>query len=195
MRNSCLLLGLMLSGWLLAGPVRPIRAQPSQQERVETLLLWGRELVDDGKLTEAISVYEQAAQLDRGNPRIFSGIGYLHARLGKYAAAANAYSQSIRLAPRDATLHHALGFSHANNGDLQAAAEAYERAAQLEPSEPKHYRGWGATLFQLEQQDAAADVYQRLLTLTQTIAVPTPCWARFIFSKTVPSKRSRYCKI
>ena len=83
--------------------------QPNQQ--LNELLRQGRELVKAGNYAQAIATYQQAANLDRQNPKIFSGIGYLEARQGHFQEAAKAYQQAIAVVEKARDLYRKKGES------------------------------------------------------------------------------------
>ncbi len=129
-------------------------------DELEDLLSRGQELVNQGDFGEALTVYERAAQLDRENARIYSGIGYLQTKQGNYAAAVDAYETAISLDGDNAAFYYALGYSLANTQDYAAAADAYRQAARLNPDDARTQLGLGIVLSRLGQYDEAVQAYQ-----------------------------------
>lgn len=107
--------------------LQPIHLAPSD------LLNQGEKLAKAGDWARALSAYEQASDLDQQNPRIFSAIGYVQARLDNFAEAARAYQKAIALEPKNADFHYALGYSLGHLGDNAGSAAAYDQATRLDP--------------------------------------------------------------
>ncbi len=139
--------------------------QHSSREQLGELLRLGREYVDAGDYPNAIAIYERAASLDNQNPKIFSGIGYLHARQGRFREAVRAYQQALSLDPDNPRFYYALAFSLANTGDYANAATAYYYAIQLEPRDVKNYLGLGVVLLRQGDYEKATEAYQRVIAL------------------------------
>lgn len=72
--------------------------RPNQQ--LDALFNKARRFVETGNYAGAIITYQQAAELDPKNPKIYSGIGYLRARQGYFEEAAKAYKQAVELEDR-----------------------------------------------------------------------------------------------
>lgn len=133
--------------------------------QLDALLEQGNEAVQNQNFSQAVTAYSQATQLDGDNARIFSGLGFAHARLGNYAEAAIAYQRAVQLENNNPQFYFALGFSLANSGDNINASTAYARAVELEPANVEYNLGFATTLFRAEQYQAAYDAYQKVLTL------------------------------
>lgn len=138
-------------------------AQIDDQNRLRKLLERGRELVDTKNYQAATQVYEQAAQLDSDNPKIFSGIGYLEANQGNYQEAASAYQRAVNLAPDNAEFYYALGHSLAKIEDYAGATTAFYRATELAPQKVDAYLGLATVLLRQSDRAGALSIYQKLL--------------------------------
>jgi tetratricopeptide (TPR) repeat protein len=142
------------------------QATPSNanDDRLNDLIRQGRELVDAGKIPEAIAIYQQAATLAPDNARVFSAIGFLQAQQRDYQAAVAAYEQAIKLDTGNADFYYALGYSKANLNDNAGAAEAYRQATQLKPDYVEAFLGLGIVLSRQEDYAGAIAAYQQVLT-------------------------------
>ena len=135
---------------------------------LNNLLLKGKRYVQEKKYDQALKTYEQAANLDRENPRIFSGIGYVHILREDYTAAASiksAFEKAIDLTPDNPKLYYALGYSFGKNGENLAAAKAYENAIDLEPLNIQNHLGLAIVLLRAKEYDRAISVYKVILAL------------------------------
>lgn len=136
-----------------------------QDEKLNELLIQGREQVDAEDLTGAIATYRQAATLDDSNPLIFSAIGYLESSLENYTEAIEAYQQAIALDADETRFHYALGYALAQNGQYAAAEAAYQDVVRLDANNLNAFLGLGATQFRQERYDEALVAYERAQTL------------------------------
>ena len=78
------------------------KSKQAANQQLNKLLEQGRKLVDAGNWSGAIALYQKAAKLEKNNPRIYSGIGYLQGLKGDFSAAAVAYRQAVALEPASA---------------------------------------------------------------------------------------------
>ncbi|NJL83586.1 MAG: tetratricopeptide repeat protein [Chloroflexaceae bacterium] len=159
------LLGLGFSGPANAQLNSPGQLNQPGSPSLNELLRQGWALVEGGDYGSALQIYEQAARLAPENPKIHSGIGFLHARQGSYGEAIRAYQQAVSLDPNNADFHHALGYSLASNRDHVQAAAAYRRAIGLQPNSVKHYLGLGVVLLRQEDFGGASEIFRRVLQL------------------------------
>jgi len=137
----------------------------TNQQQLNTLLEEGRRLVDAGDFSDAITLYQQAVTLDRTDPEIYSGIGYLQDRQKNYPAAVAAYQQAVALAPKNSQYQYALGYSLANSGDNVGAAAAYRRAVQLNRKDVNAYLGLGVVLFRQGKYTEAMKVDKKAISI------------------------------
>ena len=98
-------------------PILPVAAQQAPVQRapsIDDLLEQGEDLVGRRDWEGALVVYQQAAQLESDNARIFAIIGYVQVQQGNFPAAAAAYQQATALDNKNAEFFYALGNSLAN---------------------------------------------------------------------------------
>ncbi|MBN2474499.1 MAG: tetratricopeptide repeat protein [Pirellulales bacterium] len=88
---------------------------------------------------EALSIYEQLAQLEPNNPSHYLNAGICSARLRQDATAEKAFARSIELAPHSALAHGGLAqvYLRANRNLAEARALA-QKAVELEPIAPNY---------------------------------------------------------
>ncbi len=124
---SLIFVALMVSQTPVSAERNSFRIAQTTQLELNNLLLRGRQYVQAKDYDKALETYEQAAILDRVNPKIFSGIGYVYILKEEYDAATEAYEQAIALTPNNPKLYYALGYSLGKKGKHLEAAEAYEK--------------------------------------------------------------------
>lgn len=139
-------------------------------QHVNRLLEEGRHLVTVGDDSGAIYLYQQAANLEPKNPRIFSGIGYLQARQGNFSAAASAYLKAVALAPKNADFQYALGYTLGNLGNNNGAVKAYRRAIQLNRKNINAYLGLGVVMLRQGKYKDALWAYQKAVAIAPNSA-------------------------
>jgi tetratricopeptide (TPR) repeat protein len=137
----------------------------AQQNQVDELLQQGQDRVEANDYAGAISAYEQAARIDRQNPKLFSGIGYLNIQSGNYSDAIEAYERAIELDPDNIPFHFGLAHSQFNNGQLDAAEQTYRDILDLNRRETDAYLGIGGIQMQRQDYGAALETYQNLVRI------------------------------
>ena len=145
-------------------------AQARSNPELRQLLQDARQNIEAGKYNDAITLYTQAAQLDRDNPQILSGIGYAYTQLERFADAATAFRQAVALDGKNPDLQYGLALSLHRAGDYQGAIEAYRGVIQLD-NRPQNrnrtdtYLGLGLALAQVGDLSGALTTYQQLINL------------------------------
>lgn len=134
-------------------------AQIRTSAQVKQLLDDGRRLVDRGDYAGAISVYQQAAELEPRNASIHSGIGYLYAQQGNYSASLSSYRRAVSLNPNNPDYQYALGFVSGSMGDYRTAKEAYRNAIRLNRNNVNSYVGLATVLLRLGEYSNAKWAY------------------------------------
>jgi tetratricopeptide (TPR) repeat protein len=129
------------------------------------LLNQGKELLDRGKLAEALSAYQHAASLERENPRVFSAIGYLQAVQANFPAAADAFQKAIALESDNAYFYYGLAYSLASSKAYAEAANAYNQTIKLDPNLVNAHLGLAVVLLRQQNYNGALDAFLRVTTL------------------------------
>lgn len=104
-----------------------------QTARLSQLLGDAQRKIDSGDYAGAIALYQQAIQVDRSNPRIYSGIAYLQVRQNNFDAAAEYYRQALDRAPRNLSFHYGLAHSLFMDSRYEQAADAYRDLLDISP--------------------------------------------------------------
>jgi Tfp pilus assembly protein PilF len=115
----------------------------------------------DGKIREAISLYERARQIDPKQRIVCRRLAVLFDRAGDQLQAAKEYDEAIKLFPKDADLWNDIGFFHYNRGRWADAEKSLRQAIALQP---KHERAWinlGMTLSQEGKYDEGLAAFMK----------------------------------
>jgi tetratricopeptide (TPR) repeat protein len=110
----------------------PTRAAPSYAIEAE-------ELYWEGRLAEAIVVYEQAIALDPDDVLFYIPLARLLALEGRVVEAVRLGQRGIELAPENARVWAVLGMAYDWNGDVPEAIDACKRAIELDPTYAEGY--------------------------------------------------------
>lgn len=103
-----------------------LAAKPGDQQ---ARFLKGVILAEDGRLPEAMEVYQRLAQDFPELPEAHNNLAVLYAARGDLDRARLSLEMAIRTNPEYATAHENLGDVY-----VQLAARAYERTGQLDPA-------------------------------------------------------------
>ena len=101
-----------------------------------------------GNNNEALQYFQEYLNLAPGGQRIetvYSYIGEIYIRMGKYRHADIALSTAVYRVPGNATWWTRLAFARENAGDLTEAVAAYEKALALDSQLPDARRGLDRT--------------------------------------------------
>lgn len=98
------------------------------------LLESAKQLVDQGKLTEAMSLMERAVTLDPANPRLHFRLGSLHFDMKNFLVARGEAQQAIFLAPSEWMYHYLLALIEESDGRPQSAVKSLEAVTRLNPA-------------------------------------------------------------
>jgi tetratricopeptide (TPR) repeat protein len=137
----------------------------AQQEQLDELLRQGQARVAANDPAGAIAAYQQAAQIDPQNARIFSGIGYLQIQQGNYTEAVTAYRRAVALERGNLAFRYGLAHSLYNSNQLAEALATYREILASHPREANAYLGIGSIQLQQGDTDAALATYLELVSL------------------------------
>ena len=110
----------------LASIEKVLAAKPDDQD---ARFLKGVALAEDGRVTEAMEVYQRLTQDFPELPEPYNNLAVLYASRGDFERARQALDMAIRANPKYAVAQENLGDVY-----IQLAARAYERAAQIDPA-------------------------------------------------------------
>jgi len=93
----------------------------------------GSILQHNGRLSEAVAHYTEAARLKPGHHEILINLGSALDQQGRGTEAIGYYAQAIRLQPNDPRGHFNLGIALVKQGQQEQAAHHFTVAVQLQP--------------------------------------------------------------
>lgn len=110
---------------------------------------------NDEGLTRAAELFEQAASLDPGFARAYSGMGLVYAVLPAYTAydsgraraqQKEAAEKALAIDPESAEALSVLGSYYSSSGETKSALELFQRAIAASPDYPTAHHWYGLTL-------------------------------------------------
>jgi len=125
----------------------------------------GEALAQQGRLSEAISHFEQALLLQPDSADAQYDWGLMLGKQGNWPDAIPHFERALQLKPDFAKAHCNLGFALAQQGKLDAAIRHYERAIQLRPAYAKAHCNLGYLFLQRRQWNEAILHFERALQL------------------------------
>ena len=137
----------------------------------QTGLLWkllGASLQLQGK--DALSTFQQAAQLQPDDAEVHNTLGNLFKDRGQLTDAVHHYRQALTLKPDYADAHNNLGIALKDLGQLNEAVHSYRQALQYQPDFTLACYNLGNALKALGQLDEAARSYRQAIALKPDFA-------------------------
>lgn len=117
----------------------------------------------DGKAAQALSIFQQAREIDSSDPTIFIYTGAALHELKRFEEAVACYEKAIRITPLIGEAHNNLGNSLMALGRFSDAAESFSRAATFLPSSPVPFASRATALQAIGQvKEAESDCRQAL---------------------------------
>ena len=147
----------------LAADVDGKKAADDQQ--AQRLVDEGNELMDHGRLDEALTCYTTAIGISPGLARAHLNLGNLLLARGDTVAAVESYRKALANKPDYAAAHYNMGNAKAQLRQMQSARASYKEALRLQPDFVDAEVALGNTLDDLRQYDAAVQSYRRALDL------------------------------
>ena len=126
-------------------------------------LVRGREALDSGNPTSAISILESFRRQHPSNPAVYNLLGIAYARTHEDEKALAMFQNYARLAPDQPEAYNNLGASYLRAGDASQAEKAFRRALALRPRDVDGLYNLGALLNARHEYAAAQPLLERAL--------------------------------
>ena len=123
-----------------------------------------------GQLQDALSVFEEARQINDLDPDVHEGLATIHFLLKAYEPAVKHFERVTRLDPRRGASWINLGAVYNRMGNYQMAAEVLRRAVQIEKKSGVGYYNLGIAYKHLKQWNLAVPAYREALRLEPRMA-------------------------
>ncbi|GIW98548.1 MAG: hypothetical protein KatS3mg111_1881 [Pirellulaceae bacterium] len=154
-RNILMLMGLL--SWAgcasLQLPVArrgndsPVADSSTLTTRRAKLLLQAAQSSDrQGKIDQAIRLYEQAQAVDAQADAVTHRLAMLYDQQGDDVRAQDAYERAVARNPQDPDLHNDMGMYHRRRGQFKEAEACFLQALQLQPTHARARNNLGIVL-------------------------------------------------
>ncbi len=125
----------------------------------------GTELQVQGRVDEAIALYQDALSRNPNNAVAHSNLGTAYAAAGRFDDAIASHRTALELAPNDAEGYFNLANALASRGDLEDAVSQFREAVRVDGTFAEALVNMGNALVDLGRVDEAATEYRRAAAL------------------------------
>jgi predicted O-linked N-acetylglucosamine transferase (SPINDLY family) len=125
----------------------------------------GITLKEQGKLDEAIEVYEKALLLEPSYADGFCNMGNALHDKGKMDEAIEAYTKALSIDPDHADAHNNMGNAFRKQGKLDEAIGAYTKALSIKPDYATFFENMGEALKDQGKLEKALSAFDKALSL------------------------------
>ncbi len=154
-------------------------AAVKQSEKIKTLnaaLTQAKQLEAAGNWDEAVSVLQQASQVDPNQDLIWSNLGDAQRGAKKYPEAIESYQKAIAIKSTVGGYHNNLADAYAKSGQTDKAVQEYAAAAAAEPANAAtYYYNEGAIFTNTGKIDEAIAAFDNAIKADPTKA-PAYYW-------------------
>ena len=134
------------------------------------VLNFGYVLHQQGKLTEAIKLYQQSLMVDPNFADAHNSLGNAFQNQGQLKAAIECYKQAIGIEPDFAYAHNNLGNALKEQNLDEAAIQSYRQAISIQPDLADAHYNLGTALHKQGQLEASTAAYQQVLNIQPDFA-------------------------
>ncbi|HEY9700544.1 MAG TPA: glycosyltransferase 61 family protein [Trichocoleus sp.] len=166
--------------------VLEISAEPS-----EIYLALGKVIAVQGRLDEAIDLWQQAVQARPSWADPYEELGEVWQKVGQIAEAIEAYSQAVQLRSQWKT-HYNLGLCLSQVGRWQEASDQFRRTLDLKPDFAPAWGDLGGALLQQGQWQDAIDCLIAAVCHHSTFAQQYCAWATALTSAQQPQLNAQF---
>lgn len=114
-------------------------ATPTPTRAPESFLNEAADLIQKGKINQAIETYKQAVSADPSNPNVFVTLARWQVLYGDYQGAMENVQNALLLNPNHALAHAVMGWIMGKNGDFGGGQVEIDTALDLDPNSALAY--------------------------------------------------------
>ncbi len=123
----------------IRSPFIPTDVPPTPTRSALSYAMEAESAYQQGRLTEAVALYEQAVALEPDNVLFYIPLVRLLAIKGRTVEAVRLGRQAAEMVPENARAWAALGMAYDWNGDVPEAIDACKKAIELDPTSAEAY--------------------------------------------------------
>jgi tetratricopeptide (TPR) repeat protein len=161
------------------------RAGESWKNLYELALLRSAE----GRIDEALGLFERAVRVNPENPHLRRNLGVLLQQRGRRAEAIEHFEEAVRASPSYVRGHFALGLAYAAEGRLAEGSVELAEAVRLDPSFAEGQLELGRVLRQVGRPQEALAAFERAAGLRPQWAPPLAAMAEMLAASPAPAIR------
>ena len=135
----------------------------------QVMLSLGDVLHKQGKLKEAIKLYQKILELVPNFAEAYNNLGNVFLDQGQLEAAIECYEKALSIKPDYAHVHNNLG-NALKRHDLKAAIQSYQKAISIKPDFANAYYNLGTAIQDRGQLEEALACYQQALNIEPGLA-------------------------
>jgi len=145
-----------------------------QQAKIRSLnatLKQAKELEGAGNYDQAVTILQQATQVDPNQDLVWAYLGDAQRGAKKYTDAIESYQKALAIKPTNGPYMGQLADAYAKAGQTDKAVEQYAAAAQADPTNAaQYYYNEGAVLTNTGKTDEAVAAFDKAIQLDPTRA-------------------------
>jgi tetratricopeptide (TPR) repeat protein len=153
---------------------KQVEAVKTHNEKVKTLnasLAQAKQLETTGNYDEAVTVLQQATQVDPNQDLVWFNLGDAQRGAKKYTDAIESYQKAIAIKPTVGAYHNNLADAYAKSGQVDKAVQEYSAAAAAEPANAgTYYFNEGAVFTNTGKVDEAIAAFDKAIQADPTKA-------------------------
>ncbi len=128
-------------------------------------LAQGLDLRKQGKVSEAIAIYQKALEIYPNNALAYVNLGNALSEQGKLDEAIAAYNKALNINPKSAIAYWGLGNALSKQEKLDEAIAAYRKVINIDPKDATAYKYLGMALSKQGKIDEGLAAYRKALTI------------------------------
>jgi protein O-mannosyl-transferase len=135
------------------------------QRAASGLMSLGGALTSIGNISEAITAYKKAVEVDPYNKNARLNLGGYLAQTGKLKEAFDQYVKAMQIDPKSAPAHYGLGLVLQRGGQQEEAIKLYRRALELDPRSVIAYNLLGRALKDSGKRQEAIEQFRKAVEI------------------------------
>jgi tetratricopeptide (TPR) repeat protein len=148
---------------------KKVEANQKENEKIKGLnasLKQAKELEGAGNYDQAITLLQQASQVDPNQDLIWGYLGDAQRGAKKYTDAVESYQKALALKPNSGSYHSGLADAYAKTGQTDKAVQEYSTAVQDDPPNAgAYYYNEGAVFTNTGKVDEAVAAFDKAIEL------------------------------
>jgi tetratricopeptide (TPR) repeat protein len=141
-----------------------VQQQNQKIKGLNAQLAQARQLETAGNYDQAVTILQQASQVDPNQDLIWAHLGEAQRGAKKYPDAVTSYQKAIALKPNVADYHDGLADAYAKSGQTDKAVQEYAAAAQADPTKAAtYYYNEGAIFTNTGKVDEAIAAFDKAI--------------------------------